>query len=73
VSVVAKGNFQLLDPESGSPYVFGRALASVRSLVPEAFSPSDPFPHRNILFGIFVTEISGRRMRPLRFPSERHA
>jgi nitroimidazol reductase NimA-like FMN-containing flavoprotein (pyridoxamine 5'-phosphate oxidase superfamily) len=68
MSVVAKGNFQLLDPECGSPDVYARALASVRSLVPEAFSPSDPFPHRGVLFGIFVNKISGRRMRSLTCP-----
>lgn len=66
MSVVAKGNFQLLDPECGSPDVYARALASIRSLVPEAFSPADPFPQRDIMFGIHVNEISGRRMRPLR-------
>jgi nitroimidazol reductase NimA-like FMN-containing flavoprotein (pyridoxamine 5'-phosphate oxidase superfamily) len=69
MSVVAKGNFQLLDPECGSPDVYARALASVRSLVPEAFSPSDPFPHRGVLFGIFVNKISGRRMRSFTCPS----
>lgn len=71
MSVVAKGNFQLLDPECGSPDVYTRALTSVRAQVPEAFSPSDPFPHRDILFGIYVNEIAGRRMRPLMRPSGR--
>jgi nitroimidazol reductase NimA-like FMN-containing flavoprotein (pyridoxamine 5'-phosphate oxidase superfamily) len=62
-SVVAKGTFYLLDPESGSPDVYERALKSVRALSPDAFSPSDPSPHRNILFGIFVSEITGRSAR----------
>ncbi|MEO5816678.1 MAG: pyridoxamine 5'-phosphate oxidase family protein [Gemmatimonadaceae bacterium] len=59
-SVVVKGTFYVLDPESGSPDVYARALASTRSLVPDAFSPRDPAPHRNVLFGIHVNEITGR-------------
>ena len=62
-SVVAKGAFHLLDPESGSPDVYARALASVRALMPDAFSCDDPVPGRSILFGIYVNEISGRRAR----------
>jgi uncharacterized protein len=62
-SVVAKGVFYLLDPESGSPDVYARALKSVRALSPDAFSDADPSPHRTILFGIFVSEITGRSAR----------
>lgn len=62
-SVVAKGTFYLLDPESGSPDVYARALKSVRALSPDAFSEADPSPHRNILFGVFVSEITGRSAR----------
>ena len=62
-SVVAKGAFQLLDPESGSPDVYARALASVRALMPDAFSRDDPVPGRSVLFGIHVNEIGGRRAR----------
>jgi nitroimidazol reductase NimA-like FMN-containing flavoprotein (pyridoxamine 5'-phosphate oxidase superfamily) len=59
-SVVVKGTFYLLDPESGSPDVYARALASTQSLVPDAFSAQDPAPHRSVLFGIHVNEITGR-------------
>ncbi|MEP6730830.1 MAG: pyridoxamine 5'-phosphate oxidase family protein [bacterium] len=59
-SVVAKGTFYLLDPENGSPDVYAQALASAQSLVPDAFTASDPAPERSILFGIFVHEIRGR-------------
>lgn len=59
-SVVVKGSFHLLDPESGSSDVYARALSSVRTLVPDAFSCDDPAPHRSILFGIYVSEITGR-------------
>ena len=62
-SVVAKGSFYLLDPESGTPGIYARALASVRSLTPDAFSPSDPAPHRGVLFGIYANEITGRSAR----------
>ena len=62
-SVVAKGTFYLLDPEAGSPDLYNKALASARSLVPDAFSPNDPAPHRGVLFGIYVNEITGRSAR----------
>lgn len=61
-SVVVKGTFHLLDPKAGSPDVYGRALACVRALDPDAFSAEDSAPHRCILFGVFVNEISGRIM-----------
>ncbi|MEO8622799.1 MAG: pyridoxamine 5'-phosphate oxidase family protein [bacterium] len=63
ISVVARGAFHLLDPEWGSPDVYARALASVGAMIPDAFSPEDPVPHRNILFGICVSEMTGRRAR----------
>lgn len=62
-SVVVKGAFHLLDPEFGSPDVYGRALKNVRTLVPEAFTAGDPTPHRTILFGIYASEITGRAAR----------
>jgi nitroimidazol reductase NimA-like FMN-containing flavoprotein (pyridoxamine 5'-phosphate oxidase superfamily) len=62
-SVVAKGTFYLLDPEAGSPDLYSKALASARSLVPDAFTSSDPAPHRGVLFGIYVNEITGRSAR----------
>ena len=62
-SVVAKGAFHLLDPETGSPDVYARAVKSVQALAPDAFSDADPSPHRNVLFGIYVSEIIGRSAR----------
>ena len=62
-SVVARGAFHLLDPEWGSADVYTRALASVVSMQAGAFSAADPAPHRNVLFGIYVNEITGRRAR----------
>lgn len=63
-SVVVKGTFYLLDPEEGSSDTFQRAQTLLRKLVPGTFSERDPAPHRDILFGIFVHEISGRSARP---------
>jgi uncharacterized protein len=59
-SVVVKGSFHLLDPESGSTDAYSRAVERLSSLIPETFSPSDPVPHRTIVFGIYVQEINGR-------------
>jgi nitroimidazol reductase NimA-like FMN-containing flavoprotein (pyridoxamine 5'-phosphate oxidase superfamily) len=60
VSVVVKGSFHLLDPESGSPDAYRRALALLTEIVPETFTVDDPVPHRAILFGIYAQEITGR-------------
>lgn len=59
-SVVAKGTFYLLDPESGSPDLYARAVACVKALYPQAFSPDDTDPHRTVLFGIHVNEFLGK-------------
>jgi nitroimidazol reductase NimA-like FMN-containing flavoprotein (pyridoxamine 5'-phosphate oxidase superfamily) len=73
MSVVVKGTFYLLDPEAGSPALYGRAMEKVRELVPAAFSYSDPAPTRSFLFGIYVSTISGRASEmaaaPTRAPS----
>ena len=63
-SVVVKGTFYLLDAESGSPDVYARAVKSARSLTPDAFTDDDPAPHRNVLFGIYINEVTGRSARP---------
>ena len=58
-SVVVKGSFHVLDPEVGSG-TYARALAAMRDLVPDTFSPHDPVPGRTILIGISANEITGR-------------
>jgi nitroimidazol reductase NimA-like FMN-containing flavoprotein (pyridoxamine 5'-phosphate oxidase superfamily) len=63
-SVVVKGAFNLLDPMRGSPDVYAQAMASVKGLTPDAFSPLDPLPHRSILFGIYANDLTGRSARP---------
>jgi nitroimidazol reductase NimA-like FMN-containing flavoprotein (pyridoxamine 5'-phosphate oxidase superfamily) len=57
-SVVVKGSFHLLDPESAGNY--GRALELLTNLIPDTFLRDDPVPHRTVLFGIYVSEITGR-------------
>ncbi|MGI8496225.1 MAG: hypothetical protein ACR2OG_01395 [Gemmatimonadaceae bacterium] len=55
-----KGTFSILDPKTGSLHTYQRAETLLRKLVPGAFSLHDPAPHRNIIFGIFAREITGR-------------
>jgi nitroimidazol reductase NimA-like FMN-containing flavoprotein (pyridoxamine 5'-phosphate oxidase superfamily) len=62
-SVVAKGTFSVLDPKVGSLHTYQRADALLRALFPQTQSSHDPAPHRRVLFGIFVHEISGRESR----------
>lgn len=62
-SVVVKGTFYLLDPEVGSPDTYQRAKRLLSKLVPGTFSDDDPAPQRDIVFGIFVHEITGRAAR----------
>ena len=59
-SVIVKGTFYLLDPYRGSPDTYRRALAMLRDVIPGTFSEEDPVPQRDILFGIFAHEITGR-------------
>lgn len=63
-SVVVKGTFHLLDPQAGSPDDYGRAVALLRQLVPGTLGADDPAPHRVVLFGIHIDEITGRAARP---------
>ncbi len=63
-SVVVKGTFYLLDPEISSPDVYRRAEQRLRALVPGTFSVNDPAPHRDVVFGIYVNEITGRTSHP---------
>lgn len=63
-SVVVKGTFSLLDPETGSPDTFAHAERLLEQLVEGTFTEHDPTPHRNFVFGIFVREITGRSAMP---------
>jgi nitroimidazol reductase NimA-like FMN-containing flavoprotein (pyridoxamine 5'-phosphate oxidase superfamily) len=63
-SVIVKGTFYLLDPEIGSPDTYQRAEELLRKLVPGTFSAHDPAPHRDIVFGIAIREMTGRTAQP---------
>ncbi len=58
-SVVVKGPFTSEDGNSGG-WDRARAIAAIQRLVPEALTDADPSPNRNVVFGIYVSEISGR-------------
>ena len=61
-SVVVHGRIEFPDPD-GSPVErehFARAVTAFQSLVPDAFTPDDPTPGRELAFTIAVQEISGR-------------
>lgn len=59
-SVVVKGTFCILDPEMGSTDTYQRAEKALKRLVPGTFTTHDPAPHRDIVFGIYVREVTGR-------------
>ncbi|CAN5494676.1 hypothetical protein BH09GEM1_BH09GEM1_11450 [soil metagenome] len=64
-SVVVKGTFSVLTPARGSLHTYQQAERRLMELVPGAFSAADPAPHRRVLFGIFVNEMTGRATRVL--------
>lgn len=61
-SVVVHGGFYTLDPERSAweRREWERAVERLRTLIPETFTPSDPTPHRDVVFRIAVQEVSGR-------------
>jgi uncharacterized protein len=58
-SVVVKGPFSPQNSPMAS-WDYGRALAALRTLSPQMLTVDDPTPHRDVVFGIHATEISGR-------------
>lgn len=59
-SVVVKGTFSILDPKIGSLHTYQRGDTLLRNLVPGSFSAQDPTPDRNVIFGVYIHEITGR-------------
>ena len=58
-SVVVKGPFS----PRNSPFAswdYAIALAALRRLLPSTLTADDPTPHRDIVFGVHASEISGR-------------
>lgn len=61
-SVVVKGPLVAFNSALGHADKYERALAAIRRLVPNALQAGDPVPERTVVFGIHVSERSGRRM-----------
>lgn len=62
-SVVVRGGFYVLSPD-GNPTEAARwqqAVDALRTFMPETLTDNDPVPFRNVLFGIAVQEMTGRR------------
>ena len=58
-SVVVKGPFS----PRNSPFAawdYDRAVAALRRLLPSTLTDDDPTPHRDIVFGVHASEITGR-------------
>lgn len=58
-SVVVKGPFSPRNSPQAT-WDYDRAVAALRSLLPSALTDDDPTPHRDIVFGVHASEISGR-------------
>lgn len=61
-SVVVHGSFQILDPERSARERGATvdAVELLRGLLPEALTPDDPTPERNLVFRIHADEVTGR-------------
>ena len=61
-SVVIHGGFYTLDPQGAAweREEAQKAVALLRSLLPETLTEEDPVPSRTVLFRIAVQEVSGR-------------
>ena len=64
-SVVVHGTIYLLQM-NGGPIVnrdARPALEALRAAMPGAFSPDDPVPERQIIYGLYIQELDGRMAR----------
>lgn len=61
-SVVVHGSFQILDPERSARERGATvdAVQLLRELLPDALTPHDPTPERNMVFRIHADEVTGR-------------
>ena len=59
-SVVVYGTFYELAPGEEQ---HDRAVAALRALMPDAFTANDPVPERQIVYGLHMAELAGRRSR----------
>jgi hypothetical protein len=58
-SVVVKGPFTPFEADAGRE-IYDRALAALRRLIPSTLTDDDPSPHRDIVFGVHASDVSGR-------------
>lgn len=65
-SVVVHGGFYVISPEFSGPEreAWDRAVALLRTLIPETLQEGDPVPFRTVLFRIAAQEMSGREATP---------
>ena len=61
-SVVVKGPFSTRH-STFAGWDYDLAIAALRQLLPTMLTDDDPMPHRDIVFGIHASEISGRASR----------
>jgi hypothetical protein len=61
-SVVVHGRIEFPDPDGSAQEQarYAAGVAAFRSLVPEAFTPTDPTPDRDLVFMIPVHDLEGR-------------
>ena len=69
-SVVVKGPFSPQNSPQAT-WDYGQALAALRSLQPSTLTSGDPTPHRDVVFAIHASEISGRCSVSSEPPQER--
>lgn len=50
---MAQGSFYELRPDSNE---HDAAVGAIRDVIPQAFTVADPFPDRQIVYGLHVTE-----------------
>jgi nitroimidazol reductase NimA-like FMN-containing flavoprotein (pyridoxamine 5'-phosphate oxidase superfamily) len=62
-SVVMRGRLALLEdgPHDDARARYATAVAALRTLVPEAFTPNDPTPDRTVIGALYLDEVEGRR------------
>ncbi len=65
-SVVVKGTVYFVSGVAGAddPKAYEQALAVLRRLMPDAMTPDDPTPSRNVILRISINEVHGRTSQP---------
>ena len=67
-SVVVHGTVYMLQPDGDAVQrrEYARALRLMRDIMPATFTPADPVPERQHIYGLNVQRISGRSARSIR-------